>query len=405
MDDVIHYIGLLIEDKININELSVGYCIAKIDSFPQPFLLKPTFFRGKRRKKMKSPPQIEMKKNCSLKDSDKVIVNTDDWNPNHELTAFNLEFDDNILTSMWNIVNTAVDYYLMRKYEKCSQEIFRYWKCVQNFFVSNNKIFTTTRIHGDFQDLEKFVDAFQKKKKYTPDELQFILNCFKNFNIKLHMFRKSSRNGKGKPILSKNLSRTIDNDIISIDFHHLTNMNIPEKFFSLGKTRLPQSISNKVHNFFQSQGGNKLIEIDSFLIFLVEFEISSVWSKTGRVYLEYTVFIDKSKHPGLIFTNSIQTMILDFISSLEQNQQSYPAFYLTNKKYLKRHEVLIKDESIQFKLQLKTHFLTIFQEVANQVDIKKPNLTRNNIDQYHKLNNLIQSLILDEKDPIITNTK
>ena len=219
------------------------------------------------------------------------------------------------------------------------------------------------------------------------------------------MFRKSSRNGKGKPILSKNLSRTIDNDIISIDFHHLTNMNIPEKFFSLGKTRLPQSISNKVHNFFQFQGGNKLIEIDSFLIFLVEFEISSVWSKTGREYLEYTVFIDKSKHPGLIFTNSIQTMILDFISSLEQNQQSYPAFYLTNKKYLKRHEALIKDESIQFKLQLKTHFLTIFQEVANQVDIKKPNLTRNNIDQYHKLNNLIQSLILDEKDPIMTNTK
>ena len=399
--DVIHYIGLSIEEKININELSIGYCIAKIDSIPQPFLLKTAFFRGKKKETKKVHP-LAKKKKFKFKDSDKKALTPDNRNRSQKKTILNQDRIDSLLNSMWKIVNNAVDYYLSRNYEYCAQEIFRYWNCVQN---SNNLIFTTYRKSEDFQELEKFVDRFKKKRRFTSDELQFILNCFKNMNITLQRIGKSSKIMEEFPKQDNNLVSPIENDILGIDFHHFIKGNLPEKIFSLGKTKLPQPITEKIYNYFQFQGGKILIEIDSFLIFLVEFEIYSAWSKTGREYLGYSVFIEKDKFPSLNLTNSIQTIILNFIKSLEQNHQIYAAFYLTNKKYRKRYNVLIKDESIQFKLQLKAHFCKIVQDVTKQVCIKKQDTTRNNFDQYVKLNKLIQSLIFYEKEPLITNAK
>ena len=117
------------------------------------------------------------------------------------------------------------------------------------------------------------------------------------------------------------------------------------------------------------------------------------------------MFIDKSKYPKIELTQSIQNAILDFINSLKLKQKIYPAFYLTNKRYLKVYKSLIKEESLQFKLQVKAHYHKINQEVANQIVIKEPDTTRSNLEQYSKLNKLIQSLILYENDPLFTNAK
>jgi uncharacterized protein DUF87 len=170
-EDLIHYIGIQEADDLRINELTTGYCITKIDSIPDPFILRcnKTIRYFKTRKKTKNTrvrkkskisskkgttgkiiaPNITTKKKISIKKS-KKRKNKKSNKPKHNITtelknknikkdlesnpqpdesskqSKNIKIKEtinpNVLHSLKNQLSKVEEMYLIENYKFCIKE-------------------------------------------------------------------------------------------------------------------------------------------------------------------------------------------------------------------------------------------------------------------------------------------
>lgn len=177
VDDVAHYLGLLPIQIQNISELITGYCIAKIDSIPEAFLLRVDKFKTLRKKKGN---QLKIQKNQSS------ISNI----ASKETKAPTKNQIENILlnseTKMENeekkyipVKNQDENYFLILVYYlKGSFEIEKYFEVGNNFLSNLQEIQLLNQIKNQGQDFTI------KWENYSIFRYNLELDSYWNQNLK-----------------------------------------------------------------------------------------------------------------------------------------------------------------------------------------------------------------------------
>ncbi len=286
-EEMIHYLGLPHDFRLNINELRVGYCVAKIDSIPYVFLLKSPKYRGNSnlRKKMLSREKKKKQKTNPMKKFPAMIKKneTHDNSPipktNLDATllhkpkkqvikkdvpkkevpipkkkSFKRESKSRILTEkeiindLYSTTKNLEDFYLTNNAKAMNENLGRIIEEIQVLKEKNSK-----NVVEEIPKIDRFVSMYQTLNEIsnfleTPDqylESLWYLHNYWETHIWMKIYQRSEITSKSGESQShpptKILNATKKNKKIktgfNIDYH---NHGLEDKFSVIPKRTMPE---------------------------------------------------------------------------------------------------------------------------------------------------------------------
>jgi nucleoside-triphosphatase THEP1 len=422
-EDVIHYLGFRSNFPLKANELTTGYCLAKIDSIPDAFLLKikntnkkisskggPTYLKEVNDLKLKKS-NVDSKKINSIE----VIENKQEV-PATSLQEINRNFK--------NDVKQAEILYKKGKYEQCVRDVFLSYKKLIQEYRNFIKIPEFYNIKSFYEKLTKnfywkytilckntlFYLNLRKKYNRTKiitlqeaskslDKLNSIFHRFlelteepsKNFN-KIDVLKEK------KNIFNQKMKSEKEIGIYNIRLYYFHRIIGPEIYYQIGSTIANDEIEKQIPKYMDVNMGELNVSIKNYQIYINIFEIESNWARGNKELLELVIFYDKEKNSEREMPKEIINLVRNFINKLKSNQTRYIAFYNENSEELKENRDLITREAQSLKYDL-----TEFHRKINKIKLMETAIKNNsNFDPYNfkpiftKIEKEIQKLLIKE---------
>ncbi|MHA1585046.1 MAG: hypothetical protein ACTSWL_07305, partial [Promethearchaeota archaeon] len=418
-EDVLHYLGLPSNSLLEVKELSVGYCLAKIDSVPDVFLLNIPKIEYKR--KIKEKLTQESKNQAFIKYQSMQNLNTSNLyknskkmsnkskkilikrekeeskfqNSNKLRSSFNKRRDDRNAAVMLNLMRNEI-----KKSEK-NYLLENFPACIDSFHIIDEMLKENIQIFRKYNTIQKKIEIFKDNLFFIenspkdvitiPEKIHHSILLIKDI-IFCNRFEKMlvkpekqliSLNGKSNELnLQKNIDNNNNNQEYGLLFFYFDEILGPELYYSQNKFFISKETQLKIASYMDFQTGEFKINFSGFQFYVEIFEIDSKWARGSRELVEYVIFFKENLKDKL--SQQYELIAKHFIKELQQTSDLFQAFYLTNKKYLKTYKDQIMAKSYYLKKKIQKHY----QEKILNIDKKNNSL--------EKLNTLINKLKLQE---------
>jgi len=422
-EDVIHFLGFRSNFPLKANELTTGYCLAKIDSIPDPFLLK---IKNTNKKKLSKGETRYLKKANDLKlkksnvDSNKInsakIIENKQEVATISLQEINRNFEIN--------VKLAENWKKKGKYEQCVRDVFLSYKGLIQKYRNFIKIPEFSNINSFYEKLSKDIywkysilckntlffiklrEKYSKTKIITLQEASMSLDKLKNiFHKFIELTNKHSNNFNEKNGLEE---KKIKFDQKLKSKKHIGNYNVrlyyfhriigPEIYYQIGSTIVNDEIEKQIPKYMDVNMGEMNVSIKNYQIYINIFEIESNWARGNKELLELVILYDKEKHSEREMPIEIVNLIRNFINNLKSNHTRYIAFYNNNSEELKENRDIIIKEAQSLKKDLSEFYRKI-----NKIDLLETTINKtNNFDHdnlmpiFAKIEKEIQKILIEE---------
>ncbi len=422
-EDVIHFLGFQSNYPLKVNELTTGYCLAKIDSIPDAFLLK-----IKNTNKMKilkgETRSLEKINNLDLKKSNTNSKKNNSIGAIENIQKIGLISLQKINDEFESSVKIAENWNKKEKYGQCVKKVFlSFKKLVRNYrnfikipeFCNILKFYEKLSVdfYWKYSILRKNTLFFIKlREKYNKtkiinsrealislDKVKAIFYEFQKLTNKdFENFNKIDENIEEKIKFKQNLKSETHNGGFNVRLYYFHRIIGPEKYYQIGSTIVTDKIDMQIPKYMDVNMGEMYVSIENYQIYINIFEIESNWARGNKELLEFVIFYDKKKHLEREIPKEIINLARNFINRLKSNQTRYMSFYIDNSEELKKNRKLITAEAQSLKKDLEEFYRKI-----NNLDIVRTTI---NNDKNFKCDNLkkiffeieseIQKLLIQE---------
>ncbi len=414
-EDVIHFLGFRSNFPLKANELTTGYCLAKIDSIPDAFLLK---IKNTNKKKLSNggtrylkkindlklkQSQVDSKKNNSIE----VIENK------HKVDSTSLQLVNRKIESM---IKNAENWNKKGKYEQCVRDVFLSYKELIQKYRDFIKIPEFRNIKNFYEKLSKdfywkysilckntlfFIklrDKYNKTKIITLQEALISLGKLKNIfykfqeltNNNLKNFNETDVRKDGKNKIEQIMKSKKQNGKYYLRFYYFHRIIGPEKYYQIGSISVTNEIETQIPKYMDVHMGELNVSIENYQIYINIFEIESNWARGNKELLELVIFYDKEKHSEREMPKEIIKLARNFINRLKSNPTRYIAFYIDHLEELKKNRELITKEAQSLKNDLAN-----FYKKINEINLLGPT---NDDNQNYEPNNLMPIFVRIERE-------
>jgi Ca2+/Na+ antiporter len=412
LEESLYLLGIPSNAAINTNQLSLGFCIGKINSIPDVFLLYTTEFIYKKPRKSKNHEEEIPKLQFDLAD-----LSGSQFQINNQVGELSpIKIDENVGESALESTGPSEKVVEIDRNSKICPEILR-----KELNVAGDLYLIDDYIHS-FEICKKIFQMIKKegsliaqhhihsKIKYLEDillnsipcELIFhdipkIINTIESlFVLQEHqdqLLRLDDSGSFEKNELQINIQNKIENEYGCILFF-FDDLLGPECYFDTGK--LKSDLINRIGDFMNNQNGYLKLQIDHIIFHLHIFEIESDWSRSKKELLEICIYTSES-YP--IDEIKLKGFLNDFVITTKNQPDLFKAFYLTKDQAKSNQKKSILDQSKWIKSKLKEILeksiesvdkIVVFPTDTNLTE-KSPNLT-----DYTQLNILVEELLKNE---------
>ncbi|XEO77911.1 hypothetical protein WKT22_02947 [Candidatus Lokiarchaeum ossiferum] len=441
-EDINYFIGLKSQDHIDINALNIGFCLAKIDSISEVFLLKGETLRNdKKRIKRKEKIVTQRKNNISFKKNKKKkdfsqldannkvlksksrIINEES---NHEGCANEMQINkDETHFSLTKLIQQAEELYLIENYRQ-STEIL---SIVLHDLKKNSKNFINIDHNPDIINeindiIDKKIEKSLENEVLSSNEILNMLNITKRINQKyflnkIEVSKPLEQNHlpllNQNPMLKKKVDiiqteKKINNQSSSAPGIMLFYFNMitgPEKYYEINKLKLPDHIEQKIAKSMDTNSGEFCLEIEGYFFYINIFSIESIWARGKEEIIQLVIFYNLTEFNKNFMLSRLKKKTHSLIKALKQRKTLFYAFYLLDptKMHIKGEE--IKKESIFIKMEVKkiyNHFVYQNNSKHKIEAIFNKEYRLDNID-FEYFNSIIEELLLIEKSNPSFNSK
>ena len=393
-EDVIHYLGINSKDQIDINELKIGYCLAKIDSIPEVFL-----FKAKTLKKYQ-----KIGRNCENRGgptTEKI---------NGEVKTFSDEMNQKKKIGIKNrqeLIKKAEDLFLINNYNQSLDILTFVIKDIEENF---DEIIISDKERKIFCEINKFVcktlPEQQKNEHFGADQILNILTFIKKINQRpwikkqekaksydpsFQKLTKNKSNGKKKVEKKRNPLQSK----FGITLYYFNMITGPEKYFEIGGFHLPKHVEQRIAKNMDVNCGEICLEIESFFFYTQIFEIDSLWARGKHEIVQLVICSRVSDFDRNLMLPQLKNTAQHMINLLKMRKRLFHAFYLTNSAKKVKMAEEIKNESIFLKKEIKKLYNQlrkgeIFKKGEMAFDLIPISESNN---EYDLINSIIESLL------------
>ncbi len=420
-EDVIHFLGFQSNFPLKANELITGYCLAKIDSIPDAFLLK---IKNTNNIKLLKRGTKNLKKvnNRKIKESKADYITNDPIEViKHKVCSSPLQIINNRIESL---IKEAEKLNKEEKYEQSVREIIQTFKELVQKYRNFLKIPEFSNIINFYEKISKdfywkysilckntsffikLIDKYNKTKTITSHEALFSLDNLKNiFNEFKELTNKSSKNlneidvrKEEKNKYEQKTKSDNQNGMFDVSFYYFHRIIGPEKYYQIGSTIVNEEIERQIPKYLDVNMGEMNVSIENYQIYIYIFEIESNWARGNKELLEFVILYDKKKYSAREMPKEIINLARNFINRLKSNKTRYMAFYIDNSEELKENRKLITAEAQSFKKELNEFYRKINKLNIVRTTIKNDNnFERDNLmTVFAKIESEIQKLLIQE---------
>ena len=446
-EDITYYIGLKSQDQIDVNALNIGFCLAKIDSIPDVFLLKGDILKNCEKKSMINEKRAVPLKNEILftkkiprtfqlvvEKNKKTLLNSRNLNEgsHNEETVYEMQTKKKKNNfSLTKLIQQAEELYLIENYKQ-STEIL---STVLNDLKDNLKnIITANTKKENLNEIYNFIikklEKAMKKEIFSSNEILNILNITKKVNQKYilkkivvseHAEQNHHSSKKQNPTLIKNVNLCLNDKVLQTEkqmaqqtspplgiiLYYFNMITGPEKYFEINKFNLPDHIEQKVSQSMDMNSGEFCLEIEEYFFYINIFRLESIWARGKEEIIQLVFLFHVADFEKNFTLSKLKKEVHTLIRSLKQRKTLFYAFYLLDptKRHIKDEE--IKKESIFIKKELKKMYTYFLKQNNSNYQIKE-NFTRENKltkADFDLFNSIIEDLLLIERRNPSLNSK
>ncbi|QEE14850.1 ATP-binding protein [Promethearchaeum syntrophicum] len=419
-EDVIHFLGFRSNIPLKTNELTTGYCLAKIDSIPDAFLLK---IRNTNKKKKLKRKTKNLKKKDDLKiikksEESKKIKENDLIEKKHILGSTSLKFINDRIQNMLKIAENLIK---QKKYDQCVKKVFLAYKELIMKYRNFIKIPEFTTIANFYEKLKmdfywkysilckntlfyiKLRENYKKTKKITLNEASMSLDKLKIIFYKFqelanNNLKNNHEKNEGTNMCNQEFKSEKNNCGYNVNLYYFHRIIGPELFHQIGSTSFSENMNTQIPKYMDINMGEMNVSIENFCFYINIFEIESQWARGNKELLEFVIFYDQEKLSEKDISKKIKNLARSFVSKLKSINSLYFAFYIDDSEKLKGNREKITKEAKLLKKELLEFYQIINKSnfTRNPIKIKKEFEHGNLFPIFMKIENEIQKLLIKE---------
>ncbi|MHA1718292.1 MAG: ATP-binding protein [Promethearchaeota archaeon] len=412
-EDVIHFLGFQSIFPLKVNELTTGYCLAKIDSIPNAFLLK-----------------IENKKKNRIINEEKSIIieenNNEENVSNVDLKKKNQISLQKINKEIEKLIKKAEILYKQEKYELCVKVVLHSYKELikkyriflkipefinfENFYekISIDFYWKGSILSKSTSFFLKIIKKYKKTKFISSFEAMNSVYILKSVFNNLQEFNSSfSENQNEIKVLEKENNRSEPKmkskkhlGIFNVRLYYFHRIIGPENYYQIGFTSIDDEIENKIPKYMDVNMGEMKISIEKYNFYINIFEIDSDWARGNKELLEFVIFFDNKKESIKEIPNEIIILARNFINKLKNNRNGFKSFYEYSSEIFKQKKEEIIKESRSLKMDLNKFYQKINGIIYSDINMEKSE-DKQNLPILTKIEEEIQKLLIREKCEMI----
>ena len=422
-EDVIHFLGFRSNFPLKSNELTTGYCLAKIDSIPDAFLLK---IRNTNKNKKMKRGNRNLKKNNNLKikktNVESKKINSIEFIENNQIVgSTSLQL---INVKIKDMIKRAENLNKEKKYDQCVREVFLSYKELvlkyRNFikipeFINMANFYEKLTIDFYWKSsilckntlfFIKLRNNYKKTKKITLCEASMSLDKLKSIFYKFQeLTNNQSKNFNEIDVINEE-KNMFDQKLKSKNHNWEYNVNLfyfhriigPELFHKIGSTSFSEDFNIQIPKYMDVNMGEMNVSIENYYYYINIFEIESKWARGNKELLEFVIFFDQEKLSERNISKEIKNLARNFVNKLKSNNTRYIAFYHDDLEKLKENREEITKEAESLKKDLTDFYLKINKSNLFGTSLKNNQNFESDklLPIFVKIENEIQKLLIKE---------